>query len=116
MTRLAHSILVPYPPRVLVEQYFDFEHLPFVHPRTLGRAEVVEIGGRRVVADLIFPIAGGLRGRSRFRQEFVPPDRVEVEIVGGLGRGTRYAARFVPSGDGTLVSGTLPIPGFPGWM
>ncbi|HET6201585.1 MAG TPA: hypothetical protein VFI25_02145 [Planctomycetota bacterium] len=41
----------------------------------------------------------------------MPPDRVEVEVVGGLGRGTRYAAQFVPSGDGTLVSETLLIPG-----
>ncbi len=81
MTRLTHSIRVPYPPRVLVEQHFDFEHLPHAHPRTLGRAEVVEIGGRRVVADLRFPILGSLRGRSRFRQVFVPADRVEVEVV-----------------------------------
>ena len=28
-----------------------------------------------------------LRGRSRFRQEFVPPDRVVVEVVGVLGPG-----------------------------
>jgi hypothetical protein len=46
----------------------------------------------------------------------VAPDRVEVEVVGGLGRGTRYAARFVPSGEGTLVSETLLIPGLLGWM
>ncbi|MGH7149784.1 MAG: hypothetical protein ACREIU_03750, partial [Planctomycetota bacterium] len=91
-------------------------HLPFVHPRTLGRAEVVEIGARRVVADLRYPIVGRLRGRSRFRQEFVPPDRVEVEVVGGLGRGTRYTAQFVPSGDGTLVRETLDVPCFLGWM
>jgi hypothetical protein len=116
VTRLTHSIRVPYPPRILVEQYFDFEHLPYVHPGTLGSAEVVEIGGRRVVADLRFPIVGSLRGRSRFRQEFVPPDRVEVEVVAGLGRGTRYAAEFVPSGEGTLVRETLLIPGFLGWI
>ncbi len=46
----------------------------------------------------------------------MPPDRVEVEVVAGLGRGTRYAARFVPSGDGTLVRETLLVPGLLGWL
>jgi len=41
---------------------------------------------------------------------------VEVEVVAGLDRGTRYAAEFVSPGGGTLVRETLCVPGLLGWM
>ena len=114
--RLAHSIWVPYPAHVLLEQFFDFEHVPFVHPRTLGRVEVLELGKGWILAELHLPLVAGLRVRSRFREEFVPPRRIEVRILGGIGRGIRYEAEFLPEGEGTEVRERLVVPGLLGWL
>lgn len=112
--RIEHSLLVPNPRRALVEQFFDFEHVPWVHPRTLGRVEVRALGRRWLVADLFLPVLSRVRVRIRFRQDFRPPDRIDVVVLGGLGRGTRYEAVLTTVGYGTQVDERLLVPGLLG--
>lgn len=114
MKEFRHAITVPYPRLHLVEQYFDFEHVPHVHPKSLGRVDVVTLGDHWVVADLRWPLFLGLRARSRFREEFHPPDLITAQVTAGFGAGTRYEARFHADTGGTRVEELLALPGFLG--
>ncbi len=114
MREFRHAIRVPYPRLHLVEQFFDFEHVPHVHPRSLGRIDVLTLGHHWVIADLRWPLFPGVLVRSRFRQEFHPRDHITAEVTGGFGAGARYEAQLLSDGDGTRVEELLELPGFLG--
>jgi len=114
VTTVRHSIRVPYAFGVVLGQFFDLEHLPHVHPRTLGRAVVRALGHREVVADLYTKLAPGVEVRSRFLLTFSPPDRIGIELASGPGRGVVYGARLFADGAETRVVEELRVPGFRG--
>jgi hypothetical protein len=108
---------VPYPRPIVLSQYFDLEHLEHVHPRSFGRARVVGLRGRVVVWDLEWPaVLGGLRLRSRFEQEYLPPWSVHARVVGGTLRGAKTLVQLLDGGAGTRVVEVhrLPLPDLPG--
>ena len=111
-----HTIWVPYPVSILVEQYFDFEHIQYVHARSLGQILLETVGNHWVVGEIRWPVLGGLVVRSRIRQRFRPPDRITWEMLGGFGNGSVYDARFIPEGGGTRVEEYLLVPGILGWL
>ncbi|HET6204832.1 MAG TPA: SRPBCC family protein [Planctomycetota bacterium] len=113
---IRHSILVPDPRAALVEQFFDFEHVPFVHGRTLGRIEVLSLGDHELTGVVRWPVPRPFRLRSVFRERFHPPDRITSEVLEGFGSGAAYEARFTPEGEGTRVKESLDVPGFRGLL
>lgn len=95
---------VPYPQPVVLSQYFDFEHLEHVHPRTFGRARMISQQGRVILWQLEWPpIFGVLRLRSTFTQEHLPPWGIRSVIVRGFLRGTESVVELGESAAGTLV-------------
>ena len=96
---------VPYSQDVVLSQYFDFEHLEHVHPRSFGRARLVSKLGRVVVWELQCPAPWGALGlRSTFTQEYLPPWGIRSLIVRGFLRGTETTVDLEPAGEGTLVT------------
>jgi hypothetical protein len=116
MITLAYRREVAYPRDVVLEQYFDLEHLEHVHPRTLGRATLVSTRRRTVAWELRWSARlGWWRPRSRFAMEYEPPDTVRTSIVSGWLRGTTAATRFDRTATGTLVVELYHVP-LPAWL
>ncbi len=96
---------VPYSQAVVLSQYFDLEHLEYVHPRTFGRARMVSEGHGAIVWDLEWPpLLGLFRLRSRFVQEYRPPWGIRAVTTRGLLRGSETLIRFDQTETGTLVT------------
>ena len=117
MIQVAYRRELPYPPSVLLSQYFDLEHVEHVHPKSFGRARMVATRGRVIVWDLDWPpLFGNLCLRSRFEQEYVPPWGVQARIVSGALRGTASVIQLSESVRGTLVveEHRVALPDWPG--
>lgn len=111
--KIRYEKLIPYPFETVLSQYFDYEHIEHVHPKTLGRYEVVSNEGNVIVYDQIWP---GRRGkRSRVRQTFDPPGDIRFEFAEGLHKGTVVESKLSEAEGGTWVDETYIIPGLPDW-
>lgn len=116
MLELSYEKLIPFPFEVVLSQYFDYEHIAHVHPKTLGEYRVIERDGDRIVYDQIWPPGlFGRRQRSRVAQIFFPPNRTAFEFISGRYRGTRVDSILESRPDGTLVRETYHVPGMPNW-
>jgi nitrite reductase/ring-hydroxylating ferredoxin subunit len=113
---IPYVTIVPFPFAVVLDQYFDFEHIAHVHPTTLGEYVVVENAGHRIVYDQIWP--AGRRGRrvtSRVVQTYNPPSDIRFEFVSGKHKGTKVHTQLCAHQDGTEVSETYILPWLPAW-
>ena len=45
---IPYVTIIPYPFAVVLDQYFDFEHVAHVHPTSLGEYVLVENTGKRI--------------------------------------------------------------------
>jgi len=108
---------VPYPQPVVLSQYFDLEHLQYVHPKSFGRARIISKRGRVIVWELEWPpILSLLHLRSRFEQEYIPPWAVRANVLGGTLRGMETRVELLGTALGTLVVEVhrVPLPNLPG--
>jgi hypothetical protein len=108
--RYQYQKQVPYPLSRVVSQYWDLEHFPYVHPRTLGEARLVTCHGNTVTYQLLWPRLMGVRLRSVVHQEFLPPNRFMFRVLDGLFRGARVSTVFQEVENGTLVEETYEAP------
>lgn len=118
MLEVSYEKIIPFPFDVVLSQYFDYEHVAHVHPKTLGEYRLVERDGDRIVYDQIWPPGRfGRRRVSRVVQRFHPPNRTTFEFVSGLHRGIGVDSTLHPHPEGTLVRETyrLPLPNW-GWL
>lgn len=117
MIELVYRREVSYPRPVVLSQYFDLEHLEYVHSRSFGRARMLSERDRLIVWELECPpFFGQLRLRSRFEQECVPPWSVRAKVVRGALRGGETRVELLDTAQGTLVVEVhrLPFPNLPG--
>jgi hypothetical protein len=104
MIEVRYQREVAYPTDRVLSQYFDFEHLEHVHPRTFGRARLLSQHDNTVVWELEWPsMLGMITLRSSFRQEYIPPFGIRSVIVKGLLKGTESEVQLGNTGEGTLV-------------
>ena len=116
MLQIAYAKVIPYPFRVVLEQYFDYEHIAHVHPTTLGKYELVENAGNRIVYDQHWPAdRNGWRATSRVVQTYDPPGNIRFDFVAGKHRGTRVISQLRPHAEGTEVCETYFVPWLPDW-
>lgn len=113
-TEVCHEIFVPYPKQTLIEQFFDFEHLPYVHPKTLGKVAVQTLGHHWVIGDLSWTLLPFVWLRSKFCLAILSPDELKVDIVEGWGKGSAYHVKFSERSGGTEICERLIIPGWQG--
>ena len=106
---------VAYPAARVLSQYFDFEHLEHVHPKSFGRARMLSQHRNTILWELEWPpILGVSSFRSAFCQEYVPPLEIRSVIVKGLLQGTESTVRLTDNGQGTLIEEWHRI-ALPGW-
>jgi nitrite reductase/ring-hydroxylating ferredoxin subunit len=113
---IPYTKVIPYPFEVVLDQYFDYEHIAHVHPQTLGEYVLVEQSADRIVYDQRWPPdCFGRRRVSRVVQTFQPPGEMWFEFVSGRHRGTRVHSVLCPQGPETEVRETYYLPGLPNW-
>lgn len=119
MLRLNYRKSIPYPFEVVLGQYFDYEHIEFVHPDSLGEYRLVEQDGNTIVYEHIWPRRWGplgvRRSRSLVRHDFLPSDEMWFTFTEGRHRGTKVHTRLEKQGGITLVDETYHIPYLPDW-
>lgn len=106
---------VEYPIDHILSQYFDLEHLEYVHPRSIGKAHVISQHQDTVIWDLEWPpILGFLRLRSQVVQRFLPPNRIHLLLNKGFLRGTNVDTDLSQTLQGILVKEHYKFP-LPNW-
>jgi nitrite reductase/ring-hydroxylating ferredoxin subunit len=98
-----------------LSQYYDSEHVATVHPRTLGRIEMIssEDEGSRIVYEHVWP---GGRRRSRVVQKYSPPSSMTFDFIAGRYRGVRVETRLESNGPATTrIHESYFLPGLPDW-
>lgn len=119
MLEISYCLRLDYPLYVILSQYYDYEHISTVHPKTLGEYRVIEVrdDGRDILYEHLWPARrGGKRAISRVRHRFLPPLSMEFEFVAGKHRGTRVLTHLAPDGErATIIDETYFIPGLPNW-
>lgn len=116
MLAIPYTKIIPYPFAVVLEQYFDFEHIAHVHPTTLGEYVLVENAGHRLVYDQYWPPDRmGRRATSRVVQTYEPPGDIAFEFIAGRHRGVRVQSQLRPHPNGTRVTEIYHLPWLPNW-
>ena len=116
MIEVVYRREVPYPQPVVLSQYFDFEHLQHVHPRSFGRARMLSQRGNLILWELEWPPLWGLLTlHSTFTQEYLPPWGIHSRVVRGFLRGTESTIELAESALGTLVVERHLVP-LPNWL
>lgn len=113
---ISYVKVVPYPFSVILEQYFDFEHVACVHPQTLGEYVLVENAGTRLIYDQLWPAdRRGRRATSRIVQTYTPPGVIDFRFMSGKHQGTEVHSQLEPHANGTRLTETYRIPSLPDW-
>ena len=116
MLEIPYVKIIPYPFAVILDQYFDFEHVAHVHPTSLGECVVVENTGKRIVYDQLWPAdRNGHRSTSRVLQTYQPPGEIWFEFTSGKYQGTMVHSQLRPHQDGTEITETYHLPRLPNW-
>jgi len=114
--RINYQKLIPYRFEVVLGQYWDWEHIRFVHPESLGEYRIVEVGEGVAVYEQLWPKSRlGRRARSLVRQTQLAPAEILFEFLEGRHRGVRVHTVLHEQDDGTLVDETYEIPLLPDW-
>jgi hypothetical protein len=114
MLDVRYQKLIPYPFGVVLGQYYDYEHIRFVHPETLGEYRLVERDGSSVVYEQVWPRRLGRRPRSLVRQTRLAPNELEFRFLAGRYKGVRVHTVLSEHPGGTLVDETYSM-NLPGW-
>jgi hypothetical protein len=101
---------VPYPLGRVLSQFFDLEHIEYVHPRTLGRARLVSLHHGGVTWELESPRYLGMRSRTTIIQDYLPPDRIEARVIKGFLKGAEYSGILHEDDGATTVEETYRLP------
>lgn len=115
MLEVGYSKTIPFPFDIVLSQYFDYEHIAHVHPKTLGEYRLVEVSEDRIVYDQIWAV--GWNGRqkvSRVEQRFTPPNEIDFLFLSGLHRGVKVHTLLTDRGKETHVEETYSLP-LPNW-
>src|SRR5512147_1491349 len=110
---------IPYRPERVLAQYFDLEHVPHVHPRTLGESRLITCKHNAVLFEQRWPrwFGLGIRLRSTLELELVGPDALRVRVVRGLLRGSHLSVALEESDGMTLITETYETPlHMPAWL
>src|SRR5579862_5209159 len=106
MLAVTYTKLIPYSFPVVLSQYFDYEHVKYVHPETLGEYHLVETRGNVIVYEQLWPRRFFRRRRSLVRQTFCPPNEIWFDFLRGQHRGVRVRSLLHEQADATSVEET----------
>ena len=117
MLAVTYTKIIPYPFDIVLSQYFDYEHVKYVHPTTLGEYHLVETRGNVIVYEQLWPRRFLVRRRSLVRQTFCPPGEIRFDFLRGLHKGVQVRSLLHEHGAETRVEETyyLRLPDWP-WL
>ena len=116
MIEINYQKVVPYPFEVVLGQYFDYEHIKFVHPKSLGEYRVIENIGNTIVYEHVWPKKVWRKQRkSRVEHQFLPPNEMWFDFVDGYLKGVRTHTFIHEHVEGSLIDETFFMPGVPNW-
>lgn len=95
--------LVPFPFYEVLAQYYDYEHIEHVHPKSLGRYEMHEQKDTYVAYRQIWPKSILGQAESIVRHYHDPPNRMRFEFIVGRHKGTVVHTTLHEAEGGTLV-------------
>lgn len=113
--KCVYQKVIPYERSRVLSQYFDLEHVRYVHPRTVGEARLIRREGNTVLFEQAWPWRVGVRLTSIIQEQFLPPNQIHFRITKGAFRGLRVSTVLHEVGSGTLVEETYEFP-LPRWM
>lgn len=116
MLTVAYEKEIPYPYAVVLSQYYDYEHIAHVHPRTLGEYRLMPSSPGRLVYEQLWP-AGltGRRAHSTVVHAWSNPGAMTFDFVAGRFKGVRVRTRLDARGAATVVAEAYEIPLLPNW-
>lgn len=114
MLTIRYQKMIPCPFEVVLGQYFDYEHIKYVHPKTLGEYRLVEQRRNVIYYEQLWPKNLLGRGRSLVRHEFEPPNAMWFVFESGRYKGNKVFTKILASADSTLVDETYYMP-LPNW-
>src|SRR5690606_14078509 len=106
MLSINYQKVIAYPIEVVLEQYFDYEHIEHVHPTTLGRYEMLEQSENRLVYRQIWPRGSFGRRESVVEHTFNPPYEMWFTFLSGRHSGVKVHSVLSEHPAGTLVDET----------
>jgi hypothetical protein len=106
MLGINYQVVVPCSFEVVLGQYYDYEHVKFVHPHTLGEYHLVETRGNTAIYEQVWPRRFFWRRRSLVRQLFIPPNEMWFHFERGRYRGIKVHSILHRTPSGTLVDET----------
>jgi hypothetical protein len=117
MLAVTYTKVIPYPFDIVLSQYFDYEHVKYVHPQTLGEYHLVESRGNAIIYEQLWPRRFFLRRRSLVQQTFFPPSEITFDFLQGQHKGVRVRSVLHEQADGIRVEETyfVPLPDW-GWL
>jgi hypothetical protein len=116
MLTIDYQKIIPYPLDVVYGQYYDYEHIACVHPKTLGEYRLVSTAGNDAVYEQIWPPnLFGQRSRSLVHHRLLAPYEMEFVFAEGRHRGIRVTTRLSAAPGGTCIDESYVMPPLPDW-
>lgn len=112
--RISYEKLVPYSFDVVLSQYFDYEHIVHVHPKTVGEYRLLDSGEGFVRYEHLWPKRWTGRKKTIVRHSYKPPNEMWFTFEEGYLKGTEVHSVLHDHGEKTLVQETYDIP-IPDW-
>ena len=101
--RIELEKLVPHPFYEVLSQYYDYEHIEHVHPKSLGRYEMHEQTEDYVAYRQVWPRTLFGQAESIVRHYHDPPNKMRFEFIAGKHKGTIVHTTLHEAEGGTLV-------------
>ena len=106
MLSVHYQKIIAYPIDVVLEQYFDYEHIEHVHPTTLGQYRILEQTDARIVYEQNWPPGIFGQAKSVIEHTFQPPYEMWFTFLSGKHHGVKVHSLLSEHAEGTLVDET----------
>ena len=106
--------VIQYPFETVLGQYFDYEHIEFVHPHSLGNYYLLEDNGDTIIYKHVWPKKGLINKISIVEHQYFPPNEMWFIFTKGRYKGVKVHTRLFAKQEYTLVEETYYTP-WPNW-
>jgi len=106
--------VIQYPFETVLGQYFDYEHIEFVHPNSLGNYYLLEDNGDKIIYKHVWPKKGLINKISIVEHQYFPPNEMWFIFTKGHYKGVKVHTKLFAKQEHTLVEETYYTP-WPNW-
>ena len=106
--------VIQYPFETVLGQYFDYEHIEFVHPHSLGNYYLLEDNGDTIIYKHVWAKKGLINKISIVEHQYFPPNEMWFIFTEGHYKGVKVHTRLFAKQEYTLVEEPYYTP-WPNW-